>query len=416
MNSKGRAWGRWLSLAAVLALPCVLLYSSFRTLRELDEQKQVYLRERVAEIAARLETLASVPDPVSTLLESEPYLRDVEIMTSDSDAGRRPELAAIWRGRQLYRTEMLHQQGQDIYRAFIPFHRPDGLRIARIDLDNQAAEFLLLHARHNVAISLASGLTLIIVALYALWMNRRAATMEREHLEWEHLAKLGQVSAGLAHEIRNPLATIKGFAQLAAERADERGAELLAPVVSETLRLERLVNDLLLYGRPSDPSKRDVFWPEVAIELEQHCLSAASDVQLRLDRAPIRFTSDPDLLHRILLNGLRNAIDAVRNEPSPEISVDIEVERTTLIITISDNGPGIPNDVAPKLFQPFFSTKAFGAGLGLAISAQTANVLSGTVELRNRNPRGAKFTLRLANANPVPEKVSGTIHAEHPGS
>jgi two-component system sensor histidine kinase HydH len=235
-------------------------------------------------------------------------------------------------------------------------------------------------------------------------------------LEWEHLAKLGQVSAGLAHEIRNPLATIKGFAQLAAERTDERGAELLAPVVSETLRLERLVNDLLLYGRPSVPSKRDVFWPAVATELEQHCLSAASDVRLRLDRAPIRFTSDPDLLHRILLNGLRNAIDAVRNEPSPEISIDIEVERTALIITIADDGPGIPKDVATKLFQPFFSTKAFGAGLGLAISAQTAKVLSGTVELRNRSLRGAKFTLRLANANPVPEKVIGTIHAEHPGS
>src|SRR5450755_798917 len=119
MNSKGRAWARWLSLAAVLALPCVLLYSSFRTLRELDEQKQVYLRERVGEIAARLETLASVSDPVSTLLESEPYLRDIEIISADSAVGRQPELVPIWRGRQLYRTEMLRQQGLDIYRAFI---------------------------------------------------------------------------------------------------------------------------------------------------------------------------------------------------------------------------------------------------------------------------------------------------------
>jgi len=269
MTGTGRAWARWLPIAAVLALPLVLLYSSFRTFRELDEQKQVYLRERVAEIAARLETPTLTADSLSQLYASDPYVREVQVISPETEAGTRPELRAIWSGRELYRTEDIASKQGTVYRAFIPFHRPEGLRIARIDIDLDAADFLLLHARHNVAISIVRGLVLILVACYAFWMNHRWAAMERAHLEWQHLANLGQVAAGLAHEIRNPLGTIKGFSQLAAERADSKTAELLAPVISETLRLERLVSDLLLYGRPPAPETRTVFWPDVAAELEQ---------------------------------------------------------------------------------------------------------------------------------------------------
>ena len=389
MFAQGRVASQFVLFAAIGALPCVLLLSSLRTLRELDEQKTVYLRERVAEIAARLETQTSDTDPTLPILEAEPSLRDLRVIDRDGAlGGDQAILQPIWRGEQLFHTEMIHLGVERIYRAYVPFHSPAGLRIAQIDLDGNAADFLLVHARHNVFISIVSGLVLIVLSLYAIWLARRSAALERQQVELEHLARIGRLAAVLAHEIRNPLGTIKGFTQLAMERADASTAELLDPVLGETQRLERLVSDLLTYGRPPTPSKRSVFWPEVAGELEEHARTLVGErrLQFTISQDPVRFTTDPDLLRQILLNALRNAIDAVAEEPSPEVTVSVLANRGQMAITLSDNGPGISADVAARLFEPFFSTKASGTGLGLAISAQLAKTLGAKLEVRESKP------------------------------
>src|ERR1035438_4859551 len=97
-------------------------------------------------------------DALSPLFDSEPYLRDIQIIEKNTGASQTSELQPIWNGRQLYRTQTLDVDGQSIYRAYIPFHTPRGLRIARIDLDKRAADFLLIHARHNVIISILGGI------------------------------------------------------------------------------------------------------------------------------------------------------------------------------------------------------------------------------------------------------------------
>src|SRR5207248_1656038 len=109
-----------------------------------------------------------------------------------------------------------------------------------------------------------SGLSLLVLALWAVLSARRAAELERKQLQMEHLAHLGQMSAILAHEIRNPLGTIKGFAQLACEKGDQRIALLLAPVLTEIGRLEKLVRDLLLYSKPCQPGVQRIEWSEFA--------------------------------------------------------------------------------------------------------------------------------------------------------
>ena len=418
MTKNGRAVSRWVLLTGILALPCVLLFSSLQTLHELDEQKQVYLRERVGEIAARLETLAVQSDALSPLFDSEPYLRDIQIIEKNTGASQTSELQPIWNGRQLYRTQTLDVDGQSIYRAYIPFHTPRGLRIARIDLDKRAADFLLIHARHNVIISILGGIVLVTLALYTVWTARRSAVLERRHIELEHLAQLGHIAAGLAHEIRNPLGTIKGFAQLAIEHADKPTVEMLSPVISETLRLERLVNDLLLYGRPPAPSRQEVFWPDVACELEQHARSFAGDhtIGFTFAKEPVRFITDPDLLRQILLNGLRNAVDAVAKESSPRVSVGTVAKKGVLEIVIADNGPGISTEIVPKVFEPFFSTRAFGTGLGLPICLQSAKLIAGSVELHNRKPHGLEFVLRLPEAEAALSQRVDTAYGKDPGS
>lgn len=418
MFAKGRVISQFVLFAAIAALPCVLLFSSLRTLHELDEQKQVYLRERVAEIAARLETQGGDTDPTLPSLEAEPSLRDLRIIDRNGALGDQAVLQPIWRGQELFHTGMVTVGAERIYRAYVPFHGPEGLRIAQIDLDGDAADFLLVHARHNVFISIVGGLVLIGLSFYAVWMARRSAALERHQVELEHLARIGRLAAVLAHEIRNPLGTIKGFTQLAIERADAPTAELLDPVLGEAQRLERLVSDLLAYGRPPKPSKRAVFWPEVAGELEQHVrtLAGGRRIQFTTTRDPIQFTTDLDLLRQILLNALRNAIDAVAERPSPEVRVSLFVDKGQMTITMSDNGPGLSPDVAARLFEPFFSTKASGTGLGLAISAQLARMLSARLELRNRSPHGVDAVLTLPDANAHWEQTATAAHGTDTGS
>ncbi len=256
---------------AIAALPLVLLYSSIRTFQEMDEQRSVYLRHRVSLLAARLENLpaGATPELVwETLSEAEPSLRDLSILSEEDkeSAG----LAALWNHQELFRTEYRKAESGGVFRAYVPFHSSLGLRIARIDLDPAAADFLLLHARHNVIVSFLGGLALVAVSIYSVWSMRRAARLRVRQLEMEHLAHMGKMAAILAHEIRNPLGTIKGFVQLAGERADTATKNVLQPAIAETERLERLVRELLAYARPPDPAPAMVEWNAVAGTLSAH--------------------------------------------------------------------------------------------------------------------------------------------------
>jgi len=394
-DHKRRAeWWLW----AALALPLVLVASSLATLARLDQLRELYLRSRAAALAARLETLlpsASKQD-LEALSDEEPALVELQVFLRPGEGG--PEeafLEPIWQGRELFRTERLRAEGTEIFRLYIPFHAGTELRIARLDLDASAADALVWPARNNVIIAALSGLVLILLTLYALWISRRTARLERRQLELEHLARLGQMSAALAHEIRNPLATIKGFAQLAAEKADSKTATLLAPILEEIQRLERLVSDLLLYGRPPQPRWRWTEWDGLAAELEAHAREAAGGRPVRLLRTAdnVRFRTDPDLLKAALLNLIRNAAEAL-DEQGGEIRLEaISPRGGGLILAVEDDGLGLAEEARAHLFEPFFTTKAFGTGLGLPIARKLAEALGGRLQLAAREPRGTRAEL-----------------------
>lgn len=237
MKLRGSSAPRYVPALLAMLLPVILIYSSVRTFRELDQMKSVYLRNRSGAIAARLEALRSTGDEeIQLLFETEPGLLNLRIVSTPGDAA----LADLWNGRELFRTQDLVENSTRIFRSYIPFHGGGQLRIAQIDIDGSAADFLLVHARHNVAMAALSSGVIVLLAGYALWSIRRAAADDKRHLKLAHLAHLGKMSAVLAHEIRTPLATIKGFTQLALEQAGGGVRSMLEPVVDETQRLERL--------------------------------------------------------------------------------------------------------------------------------------------------------------------------------
>jgi signal transduction histidine kinase len=381
------------------ALPLVLLYSSVRTLRELDEQRAIYLRHRVSLIVSRLEILDQASDPAALwdqFSEQEPYLEDLRIL-SRADAQGAPGLAPLWNGEELFRTSL----SPDAFRAWVPFHLADGLHVAQIDLNPAAADFLLEHGRHNVIVASIGGLVLVVLAIYSLWAMRRTARYEVRQLELEHLAHIGKMSAVLAHEIRNPLGAIKGFVQLAAERADPPTGKLLGRAVAETERLENLVKDLLAYGRPSAPQWREVRWSEIAAVIEGHAahLIGSRPVRFAISQADLTWRSDPALLEQALLNLVRNAVEAIPTGEAGDVCVAAEAGHSGVTVSVRDSGPGLAQPVRERLFEPFLTTKASGTGLGLAITKRVAATLGATLQLAPAPAGGVEAVLRFPHSN-----------------
>ena len=368
-----------LFLLAAFVLPAVLLFSAVRTFQGLAALRTDYLRNIAATVAAGLETLPPDAPPYETLAAEQGALFDLRVYDEDS-SNPDPALAPIWQGRELYRIAEATVDGVRVFRAYIPFHREGRMRVARIDIDESAADFIVVHARHNVAVAALSGAVLMLLSFYAIWSVRR-------QMRLQHLAHLGEMSAVLAHEIRNPLGTMKGFVQLAQERADAPTRALLDPVLDETQRLERLVSDLLLYGRPPQPAFRIVRWSEIrdAVALRNGRIRYAAGT------SELTLSTDPNLLKQILLNLLRNAAEAAREE----VSLSARVEGASIVIAVEDDGPGIPEEVRKRLFESFFTTKSFGTGLGLAIAKKLTVALGGTIELLPRTGGGTLAEIRL---------------------
>ncbi len=380
----------WLAILAAV-LPAMLILSAIRTFAELNSQKLVYLRSRAAAVAARLETLRPDAEPMAELADSEPGLLAIETFDRASSPA---SLAALWEGKELFRTERLISGQTRLFRAFVPFHGTGGtLRLARIDLDELSAGFLLEHATHHLWIVGVGAL--MIVALS--WLTARsissAAQAEQERSEIRNLARLGEMSAVLAHEIRNPLGTIKGFAQLLSEKAGAEDAALIAPILSETERLEALVKDLLAYGRPAQPVYRPADTLEIARVLEQHASRHPGRVQI--EASPCSFITDPALLEQALLNLLQNALEATRDVAGGVVQLEVRPANGGVTFRVTDNGAGFSAEATRRLFEAFYTSKATGTGLGLSITRRLVESLGGSFTIGNRPEGGAAAEIRL---------------------
>lgn len=399
---------RWLILIVLaIGLSVVLCATALHIFRELDAQRQVYLREHAVHIAARMEVLTRnghVDDAIAEI-RKETKLRDLQVIRNGA-ATDLPALASIWNGDQLYREET---RG-DLYRVYIPFHSAEGLEIACMELDPSTADFLIAPARHNIIVSALAALALVILSSYIIWSARRSMILERRHMKLEHLAQLGQMSSMLAHEIRDPLGTIKGFAELALEKSDLAIQPLVRPIVDESCRLENLVRDLLAFGRPPAPMTRVISWNGLLQSIETHVRQMIGTREVRWipEASPIRFETDFDMLLQVLLNLVKNAIDAAAIRTPGEVRLFARILKSGACqITIRDNGPGIREQDRLRIFEPFYTTKSFGTGLGLPISQRLTHLLGGDIELRRSEPCGtdAVVTLRNCTAEPDPDEV-----------
>lgn len=265
------------------------------------------------------------------------------------------------------------------------------------------------------------------VTMLVVLAGQVAITVENSQLyqqmkERDRLAVLGQMSAGLAHEIRNPLGSIKAAAQFIEEvspgregedeERDGGDRELLGVIVEEVDRLNRVVSDFLSYARPSsgDPRRQDV--NEVlrrTLQVFETGRAKRVDlvVELAEDLAPVMV--DSEHLHQVFLNLLINGAQATEESERPRLSVSTrmhsvrrgretggERDRSRFVeVRFADNGPGIRPEILQNIFIPFFTTKSKGSGLGLSVCQRIVRDAGGEIEVRSQMGQGSIFTVVL---------------------
>lgn len=233
--------------------------------------------------------------------------------------------------------------------------------------------------------------------------------------ERERLAALGQMAAGLAHEIRNPLGAIKGAVMvLEADRVefDARSREFFDVIVEEVDRLNRVVSQFLTYSRPFKGEMAPVDVAEV-VTATLRILSDEQRPRIHVEREDDlpAIRGDGEALRQVLHNLVLNALDAVRGRDDGRVSISLSLRRRGLLRTdavaleVSDNGPGLTQQTMSNLFVPFHTTKSGGTGLGLPISQRIVENHRGAIEVGNVHDGGARFTVLLPvlERSPSPE-------------
>jgi two-component system NtrC family sensor kinase len=228
--------------------------------------------------------------------------------------------------------------------------------------------------------------------------------------ESEKLAAFGSLLAGVAHEMNNPLSIVIGHAVLLEEEAEEAGSALLADR-AERIRLAaercgRTVSTFLLMASQRGIQRERVKPGSLlrsVLDLIDDAASAGDiEIGYEVSANLPAVLGDPDQLHHVLANLIMNAIQALQDTPAPrQIRVTAVTAGALLEIAVSDNGPGVPEDIRGRIFDPFFTTKKPGAGtgIGLAVSRGIAEAHGGGLVLASSAPHGARFVLRLPLAD-----------------
>ncbi len=261
----------------------------------------------------------------------------------------------------------------------------------------------------------------------------------------KRLAALGEMAAGIAHEIRNPLAAIQLYAGMIVDdlrtgspsTQEQFGPTATAQkIVSAVRGLDAVVNDVLAFAREVAPNPVSVQVSQAIDRAVDACSPAITLAGISIDRhdrrdglaqGSLSVYADPSLLHQAMLNLIRNAVDAMSDStahPSrqtpPRLAFDVSREESYLTLTVRDSGPGIAQRDIDRIFNPFFTTRNTGTGLGLAIVHRIVDAHGGTISVHNNG--GAVFELTLPiepdsdQQHPDPSRAEVLVSASRAGN
>lgn len=302
--------------------------------------------------------------------------------------------------------------GENVFALNFPAHVQNSETILRVALHTYPFYGMVRQTRLQLI-----SISILIACLWGIGFffvraSKRSEELKLSMAEKERLAMLGEMASILAHEIRNPLGSIKGFAQYLIEQKTEdkkQRTDCLNVIVSESKRLERLTDDLLAYVRPAAVRPEEFNLRYLVDEVVMSVIPASDNnhavnttavsnikgIKMHIDIPEnAKITTDREKLKQILINIIQNAVDA--SDGNGDIEIKSSFYEKEITISVKDNGCGINRDTIEKIFQPFFTTKAKGTGLGLAIVQKLLKSIGGRIEVNSEHNSGTIFKITFA--------------------
>ncbi len=309
--------------------------------------------------------------------------------------------AAVFEKGEFSGGRVLLGTGEVVYESNAPIH-VRGITLAlRLALHTYRADSIIRKARAGVLIIVS----LITVAWgMAFLLNRYAIREERHKREMaqrREMARLGEMGAVIAHEIRNPLAGIKGYAQLLQEKqGDEEDRLFTGLIVSEAVRLEEILNGLLAYTQSGADTPVPVPVHEAVARtlavISPEAVASGVGIDCSLDDSLV-IAGSLDRLEQLFLNLFRNALQAMPNGGT--IKIAGQRAGNNIEIQVTDTGPGIAEEDLKRIFEPFFTTKVRGTGLGLALCKKIIEEHKGNIQTESIPGKGTAFKMMFPAAS-----------------
>ncbi|MCQ6279027.1 ATP-binding protein [Bacillus sp. EB600] len=226
---------------------------------------------------------------------------------------------------------------------------------------------------------------------------------EESMMQTEKLALIGELAAGIGHELRNPLTAIKGFIQLMRENKQTVKDEFLDVIDAELESLNHIAGELMILAKPQVQNFSELnviqLLNEVVFLLEPEAFRQGIKVTKKFESQFAPVYGEKYQLKQVFINLIKNALDALNGRSNEEITIKCELLTTETIVTISDNGCGIPKEILDKIGEPFYTTKEKGNGLGLLVSYRIIKNHNGTIECTSEEGNGTSFIIHFPNSS-----------------
>jgi signal transduction histidine kinase len=293
-------------------------------------------------------------------------------------------------------TEILRDMKKIKAFTIIPIYHENKL-IGILNIGKRRIRHHLLAEEEEMLIMLVNQM---VISLENTRLARDKFTLERRIYENEKLSSLGRLSTSIAHEVKNPLSSIKAITQVMKEELPptDSNQEGLSLIIGEVDRLSRVVTQLLRFARPHSGFLEEVDVNEVIKDvlmlLKHEANRKHVAIETLFSQKTIPLLSDRDALSEIFFNLIHNAIQSLSEGGKVVICTEIVTEKDVIKVSIADNGTGIPSGDREKIFEPFYTTKQTGTGLGLTIVKHRVEKLKGNIAVKDNHP-GTIFEVLL---------------------
>ncbi|QWR76534.1 sensor histidine kinase [Candidatus Magnetomonas plexicatena] len=285
--------------------------------------------------------------------------------------------------------------GEQVYVMNIPVHiHSFAPMVLSIALHTYPSMEAVRSAKVHMLILIGIVTAMWTLAFMFIYYLKKTDLMEKKALVKERFAAVGEMAAVLAHEIRTPLSSIKGFAQYLSEKLkdNDRAAEGLSVIVNESSRLENLTNDLLVYAKPPEIKIQSLSLRQLIDEVIG-VFTLTDEIETNIVVSNDTINSDREKLKQILINIISNAVDSI--EKSGKIYITVTESKRMITFTIKDTGKGMDASALKDASRPFFTTKTKGTGLGLSIVDNLVNVMEGKLLIESQPSHGTTVTITI---------------------